>query len=138
MRALLVPATATDRDIARRLWSRLDIAMGFPRTHDAADTDVSGAATSPRTESAFYAMRRPSDGVVALVVDDPPAGLLRRRIERNGTVRTLGEWIALLRANRGWQLVTELAANDGWVLLTPRDGEAGSPDGRPVPESEDP
>lgn len=152
MRVLLVPPTATDRDIARRLVARIDQILGLPRAHT---RDEEGVAWDPRgtcfTESLFGIFLHDSTGpsqlhgVVALVVDDPPDRILRRIIERDGTRRTLREWIQWLVANRGWVLrdgdLPDAAgiddAHNPWTMLPPRDGEPGSADGQPIPEGEE-
>lgn len=134
MRALLVPATAYDRGVARRLWSRIDAILGYPRRHarDEPGWQVGARCPDPYTETQWLAYVR-RDGVVALVIDEPPEGLLRRRISYGGTTRTLGQWLQRLRADRGWQIVRELPGEpEEWTPVAPRDGEDGSPDGRPI------
>lgn len=149
MKALLVPATPTDRDIARKLWSRLDVIYGYPRT--LAEIEIvrtgpaSQSAPAPHIETLFAACLHDQTGaaqlhgVVALVVDDPPAGMLARRITYQGTTRTLGEWIVWLESNRGWQRWTGALPGqpEAWSLLAVRDGEAGSVDGTPIPEGQE-
>jgi hypothetical protein len=144
LRSLLVPATPTDRDIARKLWARLDVIHGYPRTHSASEPDVTVAqgAALPFTETLFSAWLHDAtgaaalQGVVALTVDDPPAGMLARRLTYEATTRTLGEWIAWLEANRGWEMWTGALPGvaAAWTLLAVRDGEPGSTDGVPIPE----
>lgn len=148
MRALLVPATPTDRDYARRLWARLDVIFGYPRTHSASEPGVRIAAKAdapPYTDTLFSAWLHDNtgatqlQGVVALVVDDPPAGMLSRRLTFDATTRTLGEWITWLEANRGWQRWTGTLPGvaAAWSLLAIRDGEPGSVDGQPIPEGQE-
>jgi hypothetical protein len=146
MRALLAPATATDRGYARELWAALDVLYGYPRAHaaDEPGVQIRRGGSPPYTETLFVAYIHDDTGaaalhgVVALVVDDPPAGMLRRRITRGATTRTLGEWIDWLVTNRGWAIMTSLPGQvEAWTQLAVRDGAAGSSTGVPIPEGEE-
>lgn len=145
MKSLLVPATATDRDIARIIWARLDVIYGFPRTLAESEITRTGPASQsaplPYMETLFWASLHDATGatalhgVVALSVDDPPAGMLARNLTYNSTTRTFGEWITWLEATRGWQRWTgDLPGqSEAWTLLAARDGDPGSTDGVPIP-----
>lgn len=147
----LVPNTPTDRDIARKLWARLDVIYGFPRTHADDEPDVQrGIGAAPvYTETLFSAWLHDNTGstqlhgVVALVVDDPPAGMLARNITYSGTTRTLGQWLTFLETTvpnggRGWVRMSSLpGVASAWTQIAVRDGEAGSPDGTVIPPGEE-
>lgn len=149
MRALHFPAA--DRAIARRLWARLDVITGYPRTHADDEPGVQrGIGAAPvYTETLFAAYLHDATGspllwgVVALAIDDPPADMLRRRLPYQGTTRTLGAWLAHLETpiasgGRGWVRMTSLPGQpEAWSLIAPRDGEAGSADGRTIPEGDE-
>lgn len=153
MIAELIPATPTDRDIARRLWARLDVIYGYPRTLAESEITRTGPASQlaalPYIESLFSAYLHDSTGaaalhgVSALVIDDPPAGMLARSLTYNSVTRTLGQWLAFLETTvpnggRGWVRATSLpGVADAWTLLAVRDGEAGSATGVPIPPGEE-
>lgn len=131
---------AADRPIARALWERLDEIEGFPRTLAESEITRIGPASqrvpAPYTETLFTAYVHDDTGAaalhgaVALTIDEPPEGLMRRRLTYNGTTRTLREWVDVGIANRGWQIRDALpGVAEAWSLVAPRDGEAGSADG---------
>ena len=139
MRVLLVPDTAYDRGVARRLWSRLDQIEGYPRTHSADEPGVAAAPGRPlpRTETLWAGYER-EDGVIALPTGGVPERLRSRRISYGGTTRTVEEWIGRLVAERGWQFVETLPGEpEEWQPLAVRDGADGSPDGVPIPEGDE-
>lgn len=130
----------------RTLWSRLDQITGYPRTHSADEHGVRVARGRPLpyTETLFAGFVHDDTGAtvlhgaVALMVDDPPDGLMRRRITHADTERTLAEWIAWGEANRGWVVRATLpGVESAWTQVAPRDGGEGSADGKPIPEGEE-
>lgn len=139
MRVLLVPDTVYDRGAARRLWSRLDQIEGYPRTHSADEPGVVVAPgrPPPHTETLWTAYER-GDGVIALHTGDVPARLLSRRVDYGGTTRTVAEWLDLLVADRGWEIMSGLPGEpEEWTPLAVRDGAPGSTDGVPIEEGEE-
>lgn len=140
MSILLIPATTYDRGVARRLWSRIDQIEGYPRTHalDEPGWQIGSAVKqAPRTETEWSALVR-ADGVLALFVGEVPARLLDRSVTYSGTTRTVRQWLAHLRANRGWEFVSELPGEpQDWQPVPVRDGAAGSTTGVPIPAGEE-
>lgn len=146
MRALL--GAGTERAAFRRLWSRLDQITGYPRTLAESEITRTGPASQraprPYIESLFYGLVHDDTGAtilhgaIALVVDELPDGLLRRRIEHGGTTRTLAEWIQRGRDTRGWEVRSDLPGQpEAWTIVQPRDGAVGSATGEPIPEGEE-
>ena len=132
-------APAADRALLRRVLSRLDQILGYPRTHAADEPGVRVArgAALPYTEAAFVVFVHDNTGAtllhgaIAVQINGLGDALRERFIEHNGVRKRLREWIA----DQGWEVRADLPGVRGaWAQVQPRDGGAGSADGVPIPE----
>ena len=141
MRRILI-APASDRVLLRRIATRLDQILGFPRTLAESEVTRTGpssqSAPLPRIDAAFaihlHDMTGPVAlrGAVALEVDNH--GLGRRFVRYSGTRKRVSAWIT----DQGWDVRGGLPGDpDKWTRLPHRDGAAGSADGVPIPEGDE-
>lgn len=144
LRYLLAPAT--DRALVRRVLSRVDQILGYPRQHAESEITRTGPRAraipiaSIRTETAFAVLVHDATGAeilhgaIAVQIDGIADALRERFIEHGGVRRRLREWIAA----QGWEIRAALPGQaDAWAQVAARDGGEGSADGRPIPEGEE-
>jgi hypothetical protein len=140
---LLIPGS--DRAAARRVVSRIDQILGYPRTHAAGEVDRVGSASQVvplasistetqmeilvhSTTAGLLALR----GVIAINVNSVADALRRRYFDIGDGVRKL---LRDIITERGWEVRATLPGVEAnWTRVATRDGEAGSSDGVPIPE----
>lgn len=135
---LLIPSS--DRPAARRVISRIDAMLGYPRQHAASELTRLGAgihASIVRTETQAMVLLHDATGAlvlhgaIAIHVDAVVDAMRERFVDLDGVRMRIREWIAV----RAWEVRATLPGVDtAWSSVTPRDGAAGSADGEPIPE----
>lgn len=134
-------APAADRLKARRVVSRIDQILGYPRTLAESEIVRVGPASqsvpAPRTETQVPVMHHDMTGAtilhgaIAIGVDAVITSLRERFVEIDGVRKRIREWIA----DQAWETRADLpGVESAWSSVTPRDGAGGSVDGVPIPE----
>ncbi len=134
---------AEDRPKLRRVVARIDAILGYPRTHAESELRRRGSgpwAPTVRTETQCAVMRHDLtgatilQGAIAISLDEVTDALRDRFVEIDGVRKRVRQWIA----DQGWEVRADLpGALSAWSELQPRDGEAGSADGVPIPDGEE-
>lgn len=136
-----VIAPAADRALMRRVLARVDQMLGYPRTHADDEPGVRRNGGPPIVTETACAVWVHDDtgasvlhGAIAAQVDGVADELRERTVEHLGVRQRIREWIAA----RGWEVRATLpGVESAWSLVAPRDGDAGSADGVPIPDGEE-
>lgn len=134
-------APAVDRSKVRRVVSRIDQILGYPRTLSESEIVRVGVASkaAPRPVTSTQCVVLVHDatgatvlhGAIAVGLDPVITALRERFVEIDGVRKRVREWIA----DQGWETRADLpGVVSAWSSVTPRDGAAGSADGTPIPE----